>query len=571
MDERTMRRPLVAACALLIAVSTPGSPRAETRAQGQDAQGPYSPRYNKASAIAESTWVDNDGRPIPEPPAWQPSFYGRTFRVNVVDPLSHIFDIPDKLLLAAKPFGVSRKREAVDVNAFDEVPNSTWFTNRNHVRAVPVGELRMGPDSTLLPEKPWTIKHVKHGGASAGFQIKDAAGRKWLVKVDWRGYPRLSSGADMVARTLLHAAGYSVPHNEPVGFVRGDLTIDKELLRGKGHESFTTADLDSVLARGALLLDGSYSATASLFISGHVLGSPSLSKRRPGDPNDWYSHPNRRELRGLYVLCSWIGFWDTKDGNFLDTFVSTGDSLGHVEHYILDPGSSLGADADGLKRVADNYENMVDFGWAARRLVTLGFVVEPWRRAHQDTGIPSVGRFESEVFNPGTYAPEVPQTIFREMTEGDAYWGAKVVASFSDAQIAAAVEAAHYEDPRAREFLVRNLIVRRDKIAKYWFGRVAPLDFFAVHGDELSFHDLAVDIGLSSARAYDVVVESEGKGARTLKRVHLAGADLPLQDLGSGDQRVRVKLSIAGDRAKPARVELTRTGAKWAVTRVRHG
>ncbi len=574
MDERNIRRLLrlaAAACALLIPALTAGFSRAEPRAGVEDAQGPFSPRYNTASAIADSTWMDKDERPIPQPPDWEPSFYGRMFRVNVADPLSHVFDIPDKLLLVAKPFGVHRKREAADVNAFDEVPNSTWFTNRNHARAVPVAELRMGPDSTLLPEKPWTIKHAKHGGASAGFQIKDAAGRKWLVKLDWHGYPQASSGADMVARTLLHAAGYSVPHNEPVRFARGDLTIDKDLARGTKGERLTSVDLDSLLAKGAILPDGSYSATASLFISGHVLGSPSLSRRRPGDLNDWYSHPNRRELRGLYVLCSWIGFWDTKDANFLDTFVSTGDSLGHVEHYILDPGSSFGADADGVKHLEDNFENVIDFGWTARRLLTLGFVVEPWRRAHQDSGIPSVGRFESEVFDPGAYAPEEPQTAFREMTEGDAYWGAKIVASFFDAQIVAAVDAAHYEDPRAREFLVRNLIVRRDKIARYWFGRVAPLDFFAMHKDELGFHDLAVDIGLSAARAYDVVVETEGNGTRTVKRVHLTSANFPLQNLGSGSQRASLKVSIAGNRARPARVELTRKGAEWAVTRVRHG
>jgi len=555
MDERS-RRPLLrlaaVVCALVIPVSTPVAARAE------------------ASAIADSTWVDADGRPIPRPPDWEPGFYGRMFRVHLADPLSHVFDVPDKLLLAAKPFGVHRRREAADVNAFDEVPNSTWFTNKNHIRSVPVDDLLKGPDSTLLPEKPWTITHTKHGGASAGFQIKDAAGRKWLVKLDWHGYPGLSSGADMVARTLLHAAGYSVPHNEPVRFVRGDVTIDKDLLRGRGHERLTSADLDSVLANGALLPDGSYSAFASLFIPGHVLGSPSLSRRRPRDLNDWYSHPNRRELRGLYVLCSWIGFWDTKDANFLDSFVSTGDSLGHVEHYLLDPGSSLGADANGVKRLEDNYEYLIDFGWMARRLVTFGFVEEPWRRAHQDTGIPSVGRFESEVFNPGTYKPEVPHTVFREMTDGDAYWGAKIVASFSDAQIAAAVGAAHYEDPRAREFLVRNLIVRRDKIARYWFARVAPLDFFAVNQDHLRFHDLAVDTGLSGARSYDVVVEAEGKRA-PLKRVHLGGADFSLQDLGSAGPRVLLQFSVAGNRAKPVRVELTRRGPEWAVTRVRHG
>ena len=128
------------------------------------------------------------------------------------------------------------RREAVNVNAFDEVPNSAWFTNRNHVRAVPVAELRQGPDSVFLPAKPWTIKHAKQGGWTSGFQIKDADGKKWLVKLDPRGYPQLSSGADMVARTLLHAAGYNVPHNEPVRFRRGDVTIDPDLLRGAEGE-----------------------------------------------------------------------------------------------------------------------------------------------------------------------------------------------------------------------------------------------------------------------------------------------------------------------------------------------
>src|SRR5712671_6148000 len=178
------------------------------------------PASSAPQPVADTTWVDHDQRPIRQPPDWEPDFYGRQFREVAVDPLAHAFDIPDKLLLVAKPLGVDRRREAANVNAFDEVPNSSWFTNRNHFRAVPVAELEQGPDSTTLPERPWTIKHAKHGGASAGFQIKDAAGRKWLVKLDERGFLQLSSGADMIARTLLHAAGYGVPHNEPVRFAR---------------------------------------------------------------------------------------------------------------------------------------------------------------------------------------------------------------------------------------------------------------------------------------------------------------------------------------------------------------
>jgi len=523
-----------------------------------------------SQAVTDSTRIDHDARPIPKPHDWEPNFYGHLFRDAIVEPLSHAFDIPDKVIGVAGALGAHPRREAVNVNAFDEVSNSTWFTNRNHVRAVPVAQLVLGPDSTLQPAKPWKIVHRKTGGASAGFQIKDAAGHKWLIKLDWRGYPQASSGADMIARTLLHAAGYNVPHNEPVRFRREDLAIDEKLSRAGKGEHFTSVDLDSVLVKGARTPEGEYWAMASLFLPGHVLGSTSIDRKRPGDRNDWYSHPGRREMRGFYVLCSWLGYWDTKDSNLLDAFDSTGAGQGYVEHYILDAGSCLGANADGVKRPADGYENVVDLGWMARRLATLGFVEEPWRRAHQDTGIPAVGRFSSDVFRPNTFEPEVPSPAFRAMTDRDAYWGAKIVASFSDAQIRAAVEAAHYEDPRARDFVARNLIERRDKIARYWFGRIAPLDFFTAHAGDVRFHDLALDLGLTPPRRYDVEIETK-RGTVGSRRVRLSTPDLPLQELDTRSSRMTLEFSIEGSGAKPARVELTRKDAEWVVTRVRHG
>jgi hypothetical protein len=524
-----------------------------------------------AVVIADSTWVDHDRDPIRRPPDWEPSYWGQRFHQGIVDPLSHVFDIPDKLLWAARAFGARTQREAVNVNAFDEAPNSTWFTNGNHTRSVSIAALRQGPDSVFLPAKPWTIKHAKKGGWSAGFQIKAADGKKWIVKLDPIGYPQLSSGADMVARTLLHAAGYNVPHNEPVQFARGDVTIDLDLARGTKGERFTAADLESVLARGAVLPDGSYSAFASLLIPGHALGSPSMNRLRAGDSHDWYSHTNRRELRGLFVLCSWINDWDTEDHQFLDMFIETRDSLGHVEHYILDAGSSFGASAIGPKPLWEGYENAVDLRWTARRVATLGFAVEPWRRARQKTGVPSIGNYESAVYTPQDFRQLVPQPAFRKMTDRDGYWGAKIVASFSDGQIAAAVEAAHYDDPRTRDYLVRNLIVRRDKIARYWFGRVAPLDFFSVRDNALDFRDLAVDVGLAHGRGYEVEVQSTDGRAPRDRHLRLGTAEVPLLTVGDGASHLSLELSIVGSNARPAYVELTRKGSEWLVSRVRHG
>jgi len=139
------------------------------------------------------------------------------------------------------------------------------------------------------------------------------------------------------------------------------------------------------------------------------------------------------------------------------------------------------------------------------------------------------------------------------------------------------VDAAHYEDPRAREFLVRNLIVRRDKIARYWFGRVAPLDFFTADASELHFHDLALDLGLAPVRRYDVKIEGPRRGpygaggTRPPHLIRLDSPDLPLRLIEGSSSQVSLEISVEGSGAKPAHVELTKQGSQWVLTRVRHG
>jgi hypothetical protein len=85
--------------------------------------------------------------------------------------------------------------------------------------------------------------------------------------------------------------------------------------------------------------------------------------------------------------------------------------------------------------------------------------------------------------------------------------------SFTDSQLAAVVELARYSDPKAGAYLLRILKERRNKIGKYWFDRVNPLDRFTLiyndEGDqELYFEDLAVATGLwniqSSSYLYDI-------------------------------------------------------------------
>ena len=98
-----------------------------------------------------------------------------------------------------------------------------------------------------------------------------------------------------------------------------------------------------------------------------------MRSKRPDDPNDRYRHRHRRELRGLYALCSWVGSWDTKDHQSLETFVEREDTLGFVRHNLLDFGASLGAAAEGPRPPERGYEYTVDYKWSLRRLFTLGF------------------------------------------------------------------------------------------------------------------------------------------------------------------------------------------------------
>jgi hypothetical protein len=96
---------------------------------------------------------------------------------------------------------------------------------------------------------------------------------------------------------------------------------------------------------------------------------------------------------------------------------------------------------------------------------------------------------------------------------------------------------------------------------------VAPLDFFTTGEGELRFHDLAVDLGLTGRRAYDVVIRSDN-GRRARARLDVPA--VPFDRLGTATM-ARLEISIHDSRAKSAEVVLTRSGSGWAVTRVRHG
>jgi len=76
--------------------------------------------------------------------------------------------------------------------------------------------------------------------------------------------------------------------------------------------------------------------------------------------------------------------------------------------------------------------------------------------------------------------PTHPNPAFEKATLRDAFWGAKIVMSFTDEDLRAIVETGRLTNPAAEAHLLEILKARRDKIGAYWFDRVNPLDRFRI-------------------------------------------------------------------------------------------
>ncbi len=85
------------------------------------------------------------------------------------------------------------------------------------------------------------------------------------------------------------------------------------------------------------------------------------------------------------------------------------------------------------------------------------------------------------------------------LTTLDGYWAAKIISAFTNADLRIVVEQGRYQNPAAVDFLVETLAGRRDKLVRYWFDEVPPLDHFLAAGDGVDFADLAVERGYAAA------------------------------------------------------------------------
>ena len=290
-------------------------------------------------------------------------------------------------------------RVALNVNAWDEVPDSSWFTNRIGLNGITGEALRAGVAGQPPEAGVWEVQELKTEGYTVGFQILDAANRRYVLKFDRPESPERNSAAEKIGSLIMHAAGYNVPHYSIVYFRGSDLVVGEDAMfedEAGRERPMEPADLEAALASLTVGPDGRYRGNASLFLTGVPKGPFSYSGTRPDDPNDIIPHELRREIRGFRVLASWFNHVDVKEANTFDAYVTDGDRH-YIRHNFIDFGSTMGSGdfVNGPCRVG--YAYIYDGAAFAKSLATLGVWERPWD-ASCDIPYPEVGRFEGEFF-----------------------------------------------------------------------------------------------------------------------------------------------------------------------------
>jgi hypothetical protein len=453
---------------------------------------------------------------------------------------------------------------ALDVNAVDEVPCSTWFCARNHLHAMTPEEVVAGPPATP-PVLPFTIVKGKDEGAATGFQVVDAKGHKFMLKVDPTGHLGLSTGAEIVGYRLFHAAGYWVPGAFHADLRDEDLRLDPKAtfkLWKVEKRPLTWERVRAQLAGVARLPDGRIRAVAVPWIPGEVLGGFDLKGRRPDDANDRIPHERRRSLRANWVLFAWLAVLDPSSINTMDSVVSA-EGRRFVRHYHFDFGCALGSATTHQQSTAQQGEFPVEVGRSLRALFSLGLYHRPFEDKRDEwrtltTEHPSIGYFPAETFDPDGFRTNRKLPTHVRMTDRDAYWGAKVVTAFTDAQIEAVIAAADLPAADAA-YAARALEVRRDILGRRYLRAVAAVEEPASSptGGEVCFQDLAIARGYARpAEARYHVEVGDGRGGRLYTGEHWPDGPrscvpIAASDVGTGYRVVSIATTLDGGAGKP--------------------
>jgi hypothetical protein len=467
-----------------------------------------------------------------------------------------------------KPSGLRAK----NVNTIDEVPDSSWFTNRIGTRAITTEELVRGANVGEPPDPTkWVVIREKTSGAHPGFTAIDAKGETWFLAFDPPKFPGGATAAVAIATRIFWALGYNQVESFLTTFDPKKASIDPKatVRRPNGKRTrFNRDDMNVVLEATARNADGTYRVIAGRILPGKILGGFQYAGTRPDDPNDVVPHQHRRELRALRIFGAWTNLTDLKAANTLDTLI-TENGRTIVKHYLQDVGSTFGMCND-YHEWDLSYEYFYDGAASRKRFFTLGFGLSPWQTVDY-VEYPSVGKFEGVVFDPRTWRPQTPTTAYMELRDDDAFWAARRVAAFTDELIRAAVHTGQFSNEAAEKHLGDVLIQRRDKIKSIYLTQVNPIVNPTLDAKGLTFENAAVAAGVAKGpetyRASWMLFDNATGETRPLSETKSETTTISApNDLPSSGF---VAVDIAADSAtyptwkQPVRAYFRRDGGSW--------
>ncbi len=319
------------------------------------------------------------------------------------------------------------KRSALDVNPFDEVPDSNFFTSRHGRNRMSLDALKQGSVVTPGPDPngKWTILQGKFDGANPEFLIQDEKGDRYLLKFDPLDYLELVTGAEVVGSRLMYAIGYNVPTYMITYFKPEQLVIDPKT-RAYDNTGFfkklTPRRLEHYLLFIPRTIEGSFRVSVNQVLEGENLGPMGLQGRSKNDPDDPINHEDRREIRALQIFSSWINNTDVRDGNTFDVVENqNGKSL--IRHYVFNFNACLGAVSEGPKPPSFGHEYLFDYTEVTKGIVGLGFWKRRWERrwdeAEEEIRNPAVGYFDNRYFDSNRFKTQLSYFPFKDLTRAD--------------------------------------------------------------------------------------------------------------------------------------------------------
>ncbi len=480
--------------------------------------------------------------------------------------------------LFTKPGDTTINVRAQNVNTIDELPDSSWFTNRIGARPMTIDELVKGPDTTTGPAAgPWTVVSAKSDGVTPGFTIRDANGLVWFLKFDPPGYRAMATGTEVVVTKLMWALGYHVPEVHIASLRPDQLTIgDKATMSHNGRKrSLQRSDVAEALDKAHRDPDGSYRVIASKALDGRPVGGFRFYGTRSDDPNDIVEHEHRRELRAYGTFAAWLNHVDSKSINTLDTLVEQ-DGRKIVRHHLLDFGSTIGSAGVYPREAYEGSEYLVEGKKTLAGIPTFGFYVKDWRTVPRFRSS-TVGSFPSDNagWDPEEWKPRYPNAAFRTARLDDKFWAARRLQGFTPAMLRALPRVGQFNDPVSEAALAKFLIERRNAIVRRYLPAVNPvIDLALTDGTALTFRNAAVDVDDASlALQYEVNWQRFDNATGTVKPIGTTTssgnrttvpvpADLP----SDNGVYIRAELAASGGPASwsaPVHAYFVREGANW--------